>query len=51
MNEPVVKVELIKAIKELEEPGDIVVVYPIENAVADKLFNTDQNVSPNRRKV
>jgi hypothetical protein len=47
MNESVVKVELIKAIKELEESGDIVVVNPIENAVADKLFNTVQNVSPN----
>lgn len=47
MNEPVVKAELIKAIKELEESGDIVVVNPIENAVADKLFNTVQDVSPN----
>ena len=47
MNEPVLKVELIKAIKELEESGDIVVVNPIENAVADRLFNTVQDVSPN----
>ena len=47
MNEPVVKVEIIKAIKELEESGDIVVVNPKENAIADKLFNTVQDVSPN----
>jgi len=47
MSNSVVKVELIKAIKELEASGDIVVVSPIENAVANKLFNTVQNVSPN----
>jgi hypothetical protein len=35
MSNSVVKVELIKVIKELEESGDIVVVNPIENAVAD----------------
>jgi hypothetical protein len=47
MSDSVVKIELIKVIKELEESGDIVVVNPIENAVADKIFNTVKNVSPN----
>ena len=47
MNESVVKEVLIKAIKELEESGDIVVVNPIENAVANKLYGVVQEVSPN----
>ena len=47
MSESVVKEVLIKAIKELEETGDIVVVNPIENAVANKLYTVVQEVSPN----
>ena len=47
MKESVVKEVLIKAVKELDESGDIVVVNPIENAVAIKLFEKVQEVSPN----
>ncbi len=47
MSESVVKEVIIKAIKELEEAGDIVVVNPIENAIANKLFSVVQEVSPN----
>jgi hypothetical protein len=47
MSESVVKEVLAKAIRELEESGDLVVVNPIEGAVANKLFNTVQQVSPN----
>lgn len=47
MNESVVKDVLIKAIQELEASGDIVVVNPLENAVALKLFEKVQHVSPN----
>lgn len=38
---------LIKEIKEPEETGDIVVVNPIENSVANKLYTAIQEVSPN----
>ncbi|WP_440904793.1 hypothetical protein ACMZOO_00780 [Catenovulum sp. SX2] len=47
MSESVLKDILIKAIKDLEESGDIVVVNPIENAVANKLHEVVQEVSPN----
>jgi hypothetical protein len=47
MGESVVKQVLIKAIKELEETGDIVIVNPIENAVVNKLYSVVQEVSPN----
>ncbi|GEM_PF-2246957 len=47
MSESVVKAVLIQAIKELEALGDIVVVNPAENFVANKLFKTVQEVSPN----
>ncbi|WKE64029.1 hypothetical protein PVT67_09985 [Gallaecimonas kandeliae] len=47
MSEPVLKEVLVKAIKELEDTGDIVVVNPIENAVANKLYAVMQEVSPN----
>ena len=47
MSESVVKEVLVKAINELEEAGDIVVVNPIENAVANKLHAVVQEVSPN----
>lgn len=47
MSESVVKEVLAKAVKELEEAGDIVVVNPVENAIAKKLFNAVQEVSPN----
>lgn len=47
MSESVVKDVLIKAVKELEDAGDIVVVNPLEDAVANKLFATVQDVSPN----
>jgi hypothetical protein len=47
MKESVVQEVLIRAVKELDESGDIVVVNPIENAVAIKLFKKIQEVSPN----
>jgi hypothetical protein len=47
MSEFIVKEILIKAVKELEEAGDIVVVNPAEDAVAKKLFQAVQEVSPN----
>ncbi|MEZ7206983.1 hypothetical protein [Pseudoalteromonas sp. DY56-GL79] len=47
MSESVVKEVLIKAIKELEEAGDLVVVNPVENAIANKLYSVVQEVSPN----
>lgn len=47
MSESVVKDVLIKAVKELEESGDIVVVNTIENAVANKLHELVKAVSPN----
>jgi len=47
MSESIVKEALIKAIKELEDAGDIVVVNPSLNAVANKLFQAVQEVSPN----
>lgn len=47
MSDFVVKDVLIKAITELEESGDLVVVNQIENAVANKLFNAIKKVSPN----
>lgn len=47
MSESVVKEVLISTVKELEASGDIVVVNPIENAVALKLFEKVQEVSPN----
>ncbi len=47
MSESVVKKVLIKAIKELEESGDIVVVNPVQDAVANKLLEVVQEVSPN----
>ncbi|MCC2615289.1 hypothetical protein LJ739_03425 [Aestuariibacter halophilus] len=47
MSESVVKEVLIKAVKELEESGDIVVVNTIENAVANKLHEVVKKVSPN----
>ena len=47
MSESVVKEVLIKAVKELEDAGDIVVVNPAEDAVAKKLFQVVQEVSPN----
>lgn len=47
MSESVVKDVLIKLVRELEEAGDIVVVNPLENAVANKIFATVQEVSPN----
>ena len=47
MSEFVVKQVLIDAINELEAAGDIVVVNPIENAVALKLFEKVQEVTPN----
>jgi len=47
MSESIVKEVLINTINELEEAGDIVVVNPTENAVANKLFRAVQEVSPN----
>lgn len=47
MSESLVKEALIKAIQELEDEGDIVVVNPSENAIANKLFQAVQEVSPN----
>lgn len=47
MSESIVQEVLIKAVKELEEVGDIVVVNPSEDAVAKKLFQTVKEVSPN----
>ena len=47
MSESVVKEVLVKAVKELEEAGDIVVVNPVDDAVAKKLFQAVQEVSPN----
>jgi hypothetical protein len=47
MSESIVKEVLISTIKELEETGDIVVVNPAENAVANRLFSAVQEVSPN----
>ncbi len=47
MNESAVKEALIEAIKTLEDSGDIVVVNPIENAVANKLFDSIQHAYPN----
>ena len=47
MSESVIKEVLIKAVKELEDAGDIVVVNPVEDAVAEKLFQVMQEVSPN----
>ena len=47
MSESVIKEVLIKAIKELEESGDIVVVSPTEHVAVKKLYAAIQNVSPN----
>jgi len=47
MSESVVKEVIIKAVKELEATGDIVVVNTIENAVANKLYAIVKEVSPN----
>ncbi|WP_065204185.1 aspartate-semialdehyde dehydrogenase [Shewanella woodyi] len=47
MSESVVKEVLVKALKELEESGDIVVVNTIENAIANKLHEVVKEVSPN----
>lgn len=47
MNNTVVKEVLVKAINELEEAGDIVVVNPVEAAVANRLYTLIQDVSPN----
>ncbi len=47
MSESIVQEVLIKAVKELEEVGDIVVVNPSEDAVAKKLFQAVKEVSPN----
>ncbi|GAB2192064.1 hypothetical protein MAH1_36730 [Sessilibacter sp. MAH1] len=47
MNDSVVKEALINSVKELEASGEIVVVNPIENAVALRLFEKVQQVSPN----
>jgi len=47
MSESIVKEVLIKAVKELEESGDIVVVNLVENAIANKLYSVVQEVSPN----
>lgn len=47
MSESVVKEVLINTVKELELAGEIVVVNPIENSVALKLFEKVQDVSPN----
>ena len=46
MTESVVKEVLGKAIKELEEAGDIIIVTPIKDAVVNKLFTAVQEVSP-----
>ena len=47
MSDSVVKEVLVKAVKELEKSGDIVVVNPIENVVAKKLHSAVREVSPN----
>ena len=47
MADSIVKEAIVRTIKELEESGDLVVVNPIENAVANKLFEAVQEVSPN----
>lgn len=47
MSESVVKEVLVKEIKKLEKSGDIVVINTIENAVANKLHEVVQEVSPN----
>ncbi|UTZ22004.1 hypothetical protein [Vibrio campbellii] len=47
MNESVVKEALLKALRELENSGEIVVVHPSVNAVAGKLNLAVQEVSPN----
>ena len=47
MKDSVVKEVLIKAVQELEASGEIVVINPIENAVAVRLFEKVQKVSPN----
>ena len=47
MSNSIVKDVLIQMIRELEEAGDIVVINPVENAVASKLFEAIQVVSPN----
>lgn len=47
MAESIVRETIARKIKELEESGDLVVVNPIENAVANKLFDAVQEVSPN----
>lgn len=47
MAESTVKETIARKIKELEESSDLVVVPPIEKAVANKLFDAAQEVSPN----
>ncbi|MGF1713190.1 hypothetical protein L4C37_21850 [Vibrio kagoshimensis] len=47
MNESVVKEALLKALRELENSDEIVVVHPNVSAVAGKLNLAVQEVSPN----
>ena len=47
MSESEIKDVLIKVIKELESSGDIIVVNPAEDFVADKLFLAVQKYSQN----
>ncbi|MDN3617225.1 hypothetical protein ACFFUS_20425 [Vibrio gallaecicus] len=51
MNESVVKEALLKALRELENSDEIVVVHPSISAVADKLSLAVQEVSPNELTV
>ena len=43
----IVKLAIQKALKELEESGDIVVTTTIESSVVEKLFTAVQDISPN----
>lgn len=47
MADSIVKDVIAKTLKELEASGDLVIVNPIENAVAAKLSEAVQEVSPN----
>ena len=47
MSKSIVEEVLIKAIKELEEAEEIVVINPVGNAIARKLFKAVTEVSPN----